>query len=110
MNMVSVTQMLYCYVYLPNNGWVLCGAKASNVSFARSENFAANINGTAYSDAKTYPTVTSSTGIAAVSYAINYINGSGYDIDRIGSFTVNTYQGGNITFTPGFASYPSNLL
>lgn len=109
MSMISVTQMMYCYVFIPNADWELCGVKASNISYARAEYLVANIGGTAYSDAKNYPTVTSHTGISAASYVVNFMNGSGCDVDRIGSFTVSTYGGGSVRFRPGFAEYPVDL-
>lgn len=110
MSMISVTQMMYCYVYLPDSGWCLCGVKAPNISYARAEYLVANIAGRAYSRAKDYPTVTSSTGTAAVTYVANYLNVFYCDIDRIGSFTVNTYDGRNVRFVPGFAEYPYRLM
>lgn len=110
MVMGSVTQMMYCYVYIPNSGWVLCGVKAPNISYARMEYMAANIDGQPFVKPKPYSDVTSSTGISAVLYARNYINGSGCDTDRIGSFRINTYGGNYVRFTPGFAELPGHLI
>ena len=110
MSMLSVTQMMYVYVYLPNAGWCLCGTRAANISYARSEYVIANVAGTAVSNSKTYPTVSSRTGNSAYTYAKAYVNGGYHDIDSIGSFTVNAYKGSTVRFTPGFASYPIDLL
>lgn len=110
MSMLSVTQMMYVYVYLPNSGWCLCGTRAPNISYARAEYVIANVAGTAVSDTKTYPTVSSSTGSAAYTYARAYINSGFHDIDSIGSFTVDAYDGATVRFAPGFASYPLHLL
>ena len=109
MSMISVTQMMYCYIYIPGYDWVLCGVCAPNISYARAEYFVANINGTAYSEATNYPTITSSTGIPVTNYVANYVNGLGCTIHEIGSFTVNTYAGRQVRFTPGFARYPMFL-
>ncbi len=37
------------------------------------------------------------------------INSGFHDIDSIGSFTVNAYDGATVRFSPGFASYPLHL-
>lgn len=111
MSMLSVTQMMYIYVYLPDVGeWLLCGTRAPNISYARAEYLIANVDGTAVSDLKDYSTVSSSTGSAASTYVRNYINDRNHKIDYIGSFTVNTYNGETIRFTPGFAQYPGYLI
>ncbi len=111
MSMLSVTQMMYVYVYLPSAGdWCLCGTRAPNVSYVRAEHIVANVAGTPVSDAKNYPTVSSSTGSAPYTYVQSYVYGFYHDIDYIGSYTVNTYNGSAISFTPGFASYPIHLL
>lgn len=109
MLMGSVTQMMYCYVYLPNAGWVLCGVRASNITFDRIDTFAANIAGSIHIDHCDYDLVTSHSGVYPPAYVINCVNGGNYIIDRIGSFTVNTYNGGTVRFTPGFAAYPVDL-
>ena len=111
MTMISVTEMMYIYVYLPDVGeWMLCGTRAPNISYARGEYLAANVDGNAVVDVKKYPTVSSSTGSAASTYVRNYINDRYHKIDYIGSFTVNTYDDETIRFTPGFAQYPGYLI
>lgn len=109
MSMLSVTQMMYVYVYLPNVGWCLCGTRAPNISYARVEYVIANVEGSAVSKSKNYPTVTSSTGSAAYTYAQAYVNSEYHDIDYIGSFTVNAYESATVRFTPGFAPNPAYL-
>lgn len=111
MTMLSVTQMMYVYVYLPNSGnWVLCGTRAPNISYTRAEHVVANVAGTAVSAAKDYPTVNSSTGSAGYTYVRTYINDWYHDIDDIGSLSIKAYKGATIHFTPGFAPYPGQLL
>lgn len=111
MSMLSVTQMMYVYVYLPDVGeWLLCGTRAPNISYTRAEYLVANVDGVAVSDAEAYPTVSSSTGSSANTYARKYINDRNHIIDYIGSFSVNAYEGETIRFTPGFAQYPGYLI
>lgn len=110
MTIESVTQMLYCYVYYPNGGWVQCGVKASNVSYNRTERFFANIGGITYGFDKSYPTVTSSTGIPAVTYATNYVTSGDFGIHQIGTFSVNSSSSNSVVFEPGFAQYPYHLM
>lgn len=98
----SVTQMLYCYVYSPSSGWQLCGVKSPQISYARSDTFAGNIGGKAVVDSYTYPSFTSSTGIAPTSYVSNYITNGVVRVDYAGSFRVNGLGGLTTTFTPGF--------
>lgn len=109
MIMLSVTQMMYCYVYIPNADWELCGVCASNIEYTRTESFAANIQGTPYSWSQNYPNVTSNTGRSAASYITNMVRGNGCIFDRIGSISVNTYSGKTVRFRPGFADYPADL-
>ena len=109
MTILSVTQMMYVYVYLPGSGWCLCGTRAPNISYTRTESMVSNVDGRAVSDAKAYPTVNSSTGSAAFTYARACINGGNHIIDYIGSFTVNAYEDSDVRFTPGFAPYPGQL-
>lgn len=98
------------FVYLPDVGdWYLCGTRAPNISYTRTESLVANVDGTAVSAAEAYPTVNSSTGSAAHTYVQTYIRNWYHDIDYIGSFTVNAYNGSTVNFTPGFASFPGQL-
>lgn len=110
MTIRSVTQMLYCYVYFPNGGWVQCGVHASNISYYRTEYFLANIGGIPYGFDKSYPTVTSSTGNSAVSYVTNYISNNDFGLYQIGTFSVNSATGNSVVFEPGFAQYPYHLM
>ncbi len=110
MSMLSVTQMMYTYVYWPDVGWCLCGSKASNISYARAEYVIANVEGTVVSEPISYPEKSSYTGSVGYVYARNYINNGIHVIDSIGSFTVNTYNGAKVRFVPGFAGYPVQLL
>lgn len=111
MSMLSVTQMMYVYVYKPDIcDWRLCGTSASNISYTRAEYVIANVAGKAVSDAKDYPTMSSSTGSGARTYVRTYIQDGYHDIDPIGFFTVQAYNGVTISFTPGFASYPGQLV
>lgn len=109
MSLLSVTQMMYVYVYMPTGGWCLCGTRAPNISYTRAEYMIANVDGEAVSDSESYPTVTSSTGSAAYTYVREYVLNGTHNIDSIGSFTVNAYDGAIVRFSPGFASYPLHL-
>lgn len=114
MSLLSVTQMQYCYVYMPSGNWMLCGVNSPSISFTRTESIVANVNGTAKSYSKNYPTVTSSTGISPVGYVSNYVKSESTLFDSIGSFTVSKQLGKNAqkistTFIPGFCRYPAYL-
>lgn len=114
MSLLSVTQMQYCYVYIPSGGWILCGANAPSISFARAESIVANVNGVAKADGKIYQTTTSSTGISAVGYVSNYVQTGSFRYDPIGSFEVKgelgeTGKKTSTPFSPGFCSYPGHL-
>lgn len=105
MNMVSVTQMDYFFVYIPQYyDWVLCGSKAVNISFARSEALACNINGKAVADSKTYGTSNSSTGKAWNWYVDNYFSTGRCVYSPIGSFTINGMYNSSTTFSPKYYS------
>lgn len=108
-NMISVTEMTYYYIKV-NGIWNQCGSRASNINFARSDSFSANINGQAYADAKVYPTWSSSTGHSWYWYLDNFVNSAWETNDSIGNIKV--YRDSSVvhTFSPAFISNPWGLI
>lgn len=109
MNMVSVTEMFYCYVYNPAGVWDLCGVKANSISYARGEMISMNMGGEPYIDSKIYPTVTSSTGISIIDYISDYVRYGYQQTHPPGRLFVNGTGNRTFDITPGFASLPSFL-
>lgn len=110
MTLSSVTQMMYCYVYYPSSGWMLCGVKAPNISFARVDTLSGNIGGVAVAEPGIYGNANASTGTSPVNYATNYVRGNGCMVHAIGYFTISSEYLGSVRFTPGFAQYPIELM
>lgn len=108
-NMISVTEMSYYYIKV-NGSWHQCGSRASNISFARSDSFSANINGRAYADSKNYPTWTSSTGHSWSWYLEKFVSSALPTHDSIGKIKI--YRNSSLvhTFSPAFISNPMGLI
>lgn len=109
LNIHAKTQMMYCYVYMPVMGWTLCGTKAPNITFTRSDYLDAIIDGE-YETDSSVTTSTVSTGVSAVTYARNYVQGSGHVVHQYGWFSVEGEYGIVVTISPGFATYPAQLI
>lgn len=106
MNMVSVTQMTYIYIYDPGYGtWVLCGSRAGNLSFSRTDCLAANIGGRAVTEPHKFDDVTSRTGESPAWYLQQYAQYRKAYNHSPGSFTINGMNG-STTFTPAFYQSP----
>ena len=108
--MMSVTQMMYCYVYYPQSGWMLCGVKAPNVSFTRSDVFIANINGRPENETKEYPTSSYEDSTSPVNFVKNYVTGNGVWVRRYGCIEIETPEIGTLKFYPGFAESTIHLM
>lgn len=62
MQLMSITEMRYYFLYIPEYAeWNIIGSKA-NLSFTRNEAFVGNIKGKLVNETKEYPIVNSSTG------------------------------------------------
>ena len=101
MNMASVTQMTYIYIYEEAySSWVLCGSRTSNLSFARTDCLAANIGGEAITDSYDFPPIPSRTGEPPAWYLLNYVQNHTYPQDHPGYFTINGMNGNSTIFDP----------
>lgn len=110
MNMASVTQMTYIYIYDPSyTTWVLCGSRTSNLSFARSDCLAANIDGKAVADSYDFPQVTSRTGESPAWYLLQYVQYRKDNHHSPGSFTINGMDDYITEFTPVYYQSPHFL-
>lgn len=109
LNMLSVTAMTYYYIEMDDN-WYLCGSRASDVSFARSDSFVANVNGKAYSDSKSYPSWNSSTGYSWYWYIDNYVNTKKVYHSTIGSIAIFRDSTFVHNFYPSYVTSPWGLI
>jgi len=106
----STTQMTYYYIYDTGySSWVLCGSRASNLTFSRTDVFAGNVGGTYTSLSEDFP-ASSSTGESAIWYFLQYAqNNRQSNHHSPGSFTVNGMNGSSRRFTPVYYSAPIYL-
>ena len=110
MNMASVTQMTYIYIYDPGySTWVLCGSRTSNLSFSRTDCLAANIGGNAVTRSTDFPDATTSTGESPAWYLLQYVQYRQANHHSPGSFTINGMNGNSTRFTPVYYQSPHFL-
>ncbi len=102
MNMTSVTEMTYYFIYMPEYyDWILCGSKASVVSFAKAEAFTANIGGKAVSDSNDDQGSTS-TGNTWSWYYDEFIRTRSNNYSPIGSLEIKGMNNYSKTFSPKY--------
>lgn len=106
----ATTEMTYYWIY-NSNQWKFMGSGAT-FSFVRSDMIAFNYQGQPKQETSTQPAWSSSSGGVWYDYVENFHNFrhiTNYEqINRIGSFVIKGYTT-NFTFTPKFATYPSQL-
>lgn len=106
----STTQMTYYYIYDPGySSWVLCGSRASDLTFSRTDVFAGNVGGKYVSLSEDFP-ASSSTGESAIWYFLQYVqNNRKSNHHTLGSLKIKGMDGSSATFTPVYYSSPMYL-